>query len=376
MSHLTFNYKQTKCLSCENETFENLYERHETIATRNHTYVFNACDVICLACGLVQMNPIPDQKQLEDYYNDKFLHVVGEPDYDLEKRIQFLKKVSGTRRKLLEIGSNDGAFVRAAQSHGFLAIGYEPNAQAESTALNSSTHYDIIVANHVLEHISDPIEFLNGLKKMLSPDGLLIFEVPNLNEYPHESMAVFHEHLFHFTPNHLGYIFSRAGYLVEDFEFTMVSRRIGFTILARNAKPEQSWPLPQEYVANRRLFLSAIDNIRERENTYKSVIPTLIERGANRKVALWGSNLIMSRILHASESDNFDLLLVVDACKDKWNKPAAPNIPINVHSPESLIRAKNEVAFVVICAVSYKDEIKRTLRSYGYNDEQVVVAPF
>ena len=38
--------------------------------------------------------------------------------------------------------------------------------------------YDIIVATHVLEHVFDPIKFLEKCNNLLSRDGLLLIEVP------------------------------------------------------------------------------------------------------------------------------------------------------------------------------------------------------
>ena len=40
--------------------------------------------------------------------------------------------------------------------------------------------FDVVLCRHVLEHTYDPVKFLRGVGDLISPDGVLIIEVPNL----------------------------------------------------------------------------------------------------------------------------------------------------------------------------------------------------
>jgi 2-polyprenyl-3-methyl-5-hydroxy-6-metoxy-1,4-benzoquinol methylase len=42
---------------------------------------------------------------------------------------------------------------------------------------------DVLITSHVFEHVIDPHDFLNKCSAMLSKDGILLWEIPNLNEF-------------------------------------------------------------------------------------------------------------------------------------------------------------------------------------------------
>jgi len=81
-----------------------------------------------------------------------------------------------------------------------------------------SGSYDVICMFHVLEHISDPIKFLNNVKKCLKPSGKLIIEVPNYFDYikqlssAYKDAVYFRAHLSYFTPDTLTAILEKTGF--------------------------------------------------------------------------------------------------------------------------------------------------------------------
>jgi len=56
-----------------------------------------------------------------------------------------------------------------------------------------TNEYDIVIAEHVAEHVPDRLAFINECLRITKPDGLLIIEVPN---WKHESA---HNTLEHYT---------------------------------------------------------------------------------------------------------------------------------------------------------------------------------
>ena len=57
--------------------------------------------------------------------------------------------------------------------------------------------FDAISMIHVLEHILNPLELLSHLRKLLKPSGVLIIQIPNIEENPFD--AVVYDHVYHFT---------------------------------------------------------------------------------------------------------------------------------------------------------------------------------
>lgn len=96
-------------------------------------------------------------------------------------------------QSLLDVGSAHGWFLEAARMH-FNVLGIEPDATLEKhaaarglpvragyfpDALHDGETFDIIAFNDVIEHIPDIHTALAACRERLSPDGLLILNLPN-----------------------------------------------------------------------------------------------------------------------------------------------------------------------------------------------------
>jgi 2-polyprenyl-3-methyl-5-hydroxy-6-metoxy-1,4-benzoquinol methylase len=96
---------------------------------------------------------------------------------------------------MLDIGAASGLFVRAARAQGVAAEGIELSGWACEQArrehgidliegdlirddLDIRSSYDVIVMNHVLEHLVDPLAYLDRIRDLLIPNGLLVIEIP------------------------------------------------------------------------------------------------------------------------------------------------------------------------------------------------------
>lgn len=82
---------------------------------------------------------------------------------------------------------------------------------------------DVVTLFHVLEHLPEPVDILEKLKKLLSPDGILIIEVPNADDallslYQSEEFADFtywESHLFLYNNTTFRMLMDKAGLKVR-----------------------------------------------------------------------------------------------------------------------------------------------------------------
>lgn len=89
--------------------------------------------------------------------------------------------------------------------------------------------FDKIFMFHVLEHIEDPVTFLENLKPLLNPKGKIYIEVPNVDDilvktYECNAFKDYYykkAHLYNLNEKGLKYIFNRAGY---QFKFDFIQR--------------------------------------------------------------------------------------------------------------------------------------------------------
>lgn len=107
-----------------------------------------------------------------------------------------LAPVSQQGKRLLEIGVGSGSFLKVAKIKGFAVMGCDlsvplcRHVEQESgiemhcgylSDLPGEGRFDVVVMNHVLEHVQHPVEFLQDVFRLLVPGGVLHIAVPNID---------------------------------------------------------------------------------------------------------------------------------------------------------------------------------------------------
>ena len=161
----------------------------------------------CEACGHGFMNPRPTWRELSSYYTQDYdaydtnhCAIAGEDDeaVRLAERTGELRHLPlPTGKRLLDVGCGAGWFLRIAKRLGAVVKGVEPNVYGARRAKDSGIdvyhgqledyavgpgkkeRFDLITANHVVEHVPDPSRILHTMKSLLAPGGTVWISVPN-----------------------------------------------------------------------------------------------------------------------------------------------------------------------------------------------------
>ena len=118
---------------------------------------------------------------------------------------------------VVDIGSNDGTFLNFFKKKGFKVLGVDPaknitklankkgidtipsffNNELAEEILIKYGEASLITANNVFAHSDNLSEIINAVKKLISQDGLFIFEVSYLGDVFEKSLfdTIYHEHL-------------------------------------------------------------------------------------------------------------------------------------------------------------------------------------
>lgn len=211
-------------------------------------YLMGIRTVGCQSCGFVMTNPQPTEQALDRFYKQHyrdFYQKVTTPSIDYIKAYkkdvrsaataQFLLKHGALHdhSRALDIGAAEGSMLKAIATvcPDATLVAVEPNpdfgAFAQSHAgchvhsgldqLKGNAHFDLIVINHVLEHVKKPVEFLRDVAQLLAPEGRLYIDVPSVAEYT--GLHDFHvAHLYHFGEESLRNLLLSAGYDVHVLE--------------------------------------------------------------------------------------------------------------------------------------------------------------
>ena len=198
---------------------------------------------LCSACGHLQLLEVVDPEVLfRDYVyvsstSPVFVdHFRGYADEVIDRYTA--SKVG----LVVEIGSNDGTFLELFKEHGFQVLGVDPARNIARTATESGietwpTFFTpelalkirqergcaaVIAANNVFAHADDLDGVAQGIRDLLAPDGVFVFEVSYLVDVVENTLfdTIYHEHLSYHTVGPLEDFFRR--HALELFEVQRV----------------------------------------------------------------------------------------------------------------------------------------------------------
>jgi len=225
----------------------------------------NGFDVIfCSRCGFRHVVPLPDptamaQEYRDAYYTDEkpnFLAHAGEDQSWAElaqsDRLEIFERILGpARRRLLDIGSGPGFFLKTAQDRGWTARGIEPSRHAVAHARTLGVdvvegffdsenaaalgNFDAINLNNVLEHVPEPIAILETARSLLRAGGVIGVNVPNDYSPLQLAAAATREtgEWWIAPPHHLNYFdFSTLANLLERLRFRIAEKTTSFPMEA------------------------------------------------------------------------------------------------------------------------------------------------
>lgn len=169
--------------------------------------------VRCARCGLVYQNPRPTEAVIGAYYPPEYDSYVAPPweepnpltrailVHGIRKRWKLVTKWAPHRagsRRILDVGCATGVFL-AGGGDGWQKVGVELSPVASAFARErfgltvhqgtleqaplENENFDVITMWDVLEHLHDPCRTLTGIRRLLHPDGVFIFRVPNLDAW-------------------------------------------------------------------------------------------------------------------------------------------------------------------------------------------------
>jgi SAM-dependent methyltransferase len=203
----------------------------------------------CESCGLGKTYSMPSD--LAPYYENYHGGRHGVTAQRCDNRRMSLVGTSTRAQKpgpqkprmLLDIGCGDGSFLLAAQKCGWRVQGTELNTRAARQRgldvvtniceIPNTSVFDCITLWHSLEHLSDPLGTLRSIRSRLSPTGVLLISVPDIDgiqakifgrKWYHLDVP---RHLFHYNNTSLSALLQATGFCPvqrwhQEFEYDLI----------------------------------------------------------------------------------------------------------------------------------------------------------
>jgi SAM-dependent methyltransferase len=131
--------------------------------------------------------------------------------------------------KVLEVGCGSATSLVHLSERGHSCVGVEPafnqweairdkDIKIYQDVFNNvrfTERFDVVVLEHLLEHMPNPVDFLLQINSLMAKNGLLLVEIPNSkNYYSIRTMGgAQDEHLFYYNSENLARLLRKCGFM-------------------------------------------------------------------------------------------------------------------------------------------------------------------
>jgi SAM-dependent methyltransferase len=366
-----------------------LCESYPSFAELSHGEVYYPLHVyICERCWLVQLEEYESAESIfSDYayfasYSDSWLKHCEKYCGEMITRFGL-----DEQSFVAEVASNDGYLLQYFVRQGVPVLGIEPAANVAKVAVEKGVPTlvrffgetvakeleaegrlaDLVAGNNVLAQVPDLNDFVEGLKTLLKPEGVLTLEFPHLlrlielNEFD----TIYHEHFSYFSLLSTSKIMQAHGLRVFDVE-ELKSHGGSLRVFACRSSSQAHRTSPNVQKVTDDEINAKLDRIDGYENFARQVRQTKLElvdflvtaAKEGKKVAGYGAPGKSATLLHYCGIGKDLIEYTVDRSLYKQGR-YLPGSRIPIYSPDRISETKPD--YIVILPWNLKDEIMKQL---------------
>ncbi|EKD75410.1 MAG: hypothetical protein ACD_44C00139G0003 [uncultured bacterium] len=343
---------------------------------------------LCQTCAHVQLLTVVNPKIL---FGDYIYRT--STSYELVQHFknyanEVINLIQPEGRLAVEIGSNDGTFLKFLKEKKMHVLGVDPanTIAAEATKEGVETwptffsqevskqikekngETEIIVANNVFAHADDMIDVLRGIYHLLSPEGIFVFEVSYLLDIIQKKLfdTVFHEHLSYYSVLSLENFFnshemqlfdvqriSSKGGSLRGFAKKKTSSRVVSPIVSKLIDDEKNIGLNKI-----KIFKDFSDDLNRIEKALKKQLDKLKEK--DKTLVGYGASPTVTTFMYQFELGPYLEFIVDDNPIKQGRHSPGYHIPI---LPSSMLYQKKP-DYVIILAWQYWEVIIEKNKKY------------
>jgi SAM-dependent methyltransferase len=345
---------------------------------------------LCRDCTHVQLCDVVDPRILFEHY----VYVSGTSPTYRKHLLAYAQDVitrylPDPQSEIMEIGSNDGTFLKVFQDAGLPVHGVDPaqniaaiaNADRVPTtatffgkeaarALKDEGHKPgVILANHVFAHIDDLRGVINGVEVLLRPDGFFIFEVSYLLNVVEKLLfdTIYHEHVAYHSVKALQKFLEGNGFElieVQDVEHQGGSLR---SFAQKRGGPRQVDKSVVEFLAREkraglddpntyRNYASRLENLKKNLNSLLHKI-----KAEGKTIAGFGAPAKATTLMYHFGLDQSVIDFIVDDNPIKQGT-YTPGLHVPVLPSSALYEQRPD--YLVILAWNFADSIMKMHKAY------------
>ncbi len=333
----------------------------------------------CQNCSLVQVTDVVNPETLfGDYY---FITSASAPllehfkDYSKDVLEKFIKSDEDL---VVDIGGNDGTLLnelknkckvinveparniaQISEKKGIKTINSFFNMKVVNKIIKTSGHANVVTANNIIAHTDTVRDLFIGVKKLLKPDGVFIFEAHWVNNLIREGAfdQVYHEHLSYYSLHSIKYLVESTGMRIIDVKKVSVQGESLRVYVSKNRKVLSS--VDKFFKEEKKLGLNTLKTfskfsssvIKNKDKTLK-LLHSLKKK--NKKIVGYGAPAKGSTLLNYYGIDDKLIDYVTDTTYMKQGL-YMPGVHLPIYPPSVL--NENPPDYILILAWNFADSI-------------------
>ena len=360
--------------------------------------------LVCTKCWLVQAEMY---SRAAEIFNEEYAYFSSFSTFWLEQAKTFailsIQNFELDKNSfVIEIASNDGYLLTNYKERGIPCLGIEPTASTAAVASSkgietlevffseekaneineSHGKADLIIANNVLAHVPDLIDFISGVYVLLKDSGIASFEVHNLVNLINFKQfdTIYHEHFSYYSFTSAYNLFQNHG--LEVISVSELSSHGGslrmFVQKKEIGKREIDLSVPKQLTDEKNSKIHDIgfySNFVTQANQLKdNFLSFLIEKKREGKVvAGYGAAAKGNTLINFAGVKSDLLPFVVDRNPWKIGK-FLPGSRIPIYGENELLDKKPD--FIIIFPWNLRDEIlEQLIYCRSWNAKFVLLSP-
>ena len=343
----------------------------------------------CGNCGYI-WNTVFDPNQLEysQAYDNTLHYSAVYCEYAKKMALHLIERYQIRSKTVLEIGCGKGDFLILLSSLGdnravgfdtsFEARDLQPEAVKRITIVRdfynekyATYSGDLIVSRYVLEHIENPLKFIQMVRKNIGgkKETVVYFEVPDVYLIL-DQLSIWdfiYEHVSYFSPSSLAYTFQAAGFDVLNLSETYNGQFITIEAAPGNGDRTIRYDIQKDLVRLKRNISEFQSQLNDKFQNWRNTVDKI--KSEKKRTLIWGAGAKGVSYLNMLNIRD-ELPYIVDINPNKHGKYVA-GTGQKIVPPEFAAEYRPEQ--VIVMNPIYQEEIRTKLNEMGV-DAKLIVA--
>ena len=364
-------YKIKKCRLCNNNQLKQIYNfgNHFVSNFVNKSSINKGIKaplnlVYCKKCHLLQLeHSAPQEIMYKKFYWYKSGITKTMRD-GLKELYQDIKKNCNIKQGevILDIGANDGTFLKYFKKDKIITIGCEPANNLKNELKRNcdymindfwhTKHMKKIPAKHqklkvisaigMFYDLEDPSEFIKHAADALDDDGIFVAQLMCSHSMfkTNDLGNICHEHLEYYSYNSLKYLFEKNGLKI----FKMTENKINGGSYRIYCKKNIKKSIKYKEQANYSEIIKFVKRVKQNKEKTVNFIKENVKRG--KKIFIYGASTKGNTLLQYYGLTNKEIPFAAERTKTKWGKYTIGS-GVKILSEEKARKLKPDYFFVM-----------------------------